>query len=180
MLTIERTTNDIVTQINTIGRSTAEAMNTQHSELLSRLDRIPLIEETLERLRNQPTPNAFFTPAIQAIIQEHLGLDVNNMNFRDRFNEDMRTTIRFNPNNVNLYSLTIAARMLTRSQLASYCGPVQVRGNEKLPLPEVVTNTIKGKQTTLSKIFSLSFSGGESYIKRPMLHWAFFLYFKVE
>ena len=120
MLTIERTTNDIVTQINTIGRSTAEAMTARHNELLSRLDRIPLIEENLERLRNQPTPNAFFTPAIQAIIQEHLGLDVNNMNFRDRFNEDMRTTIRFNPNNVNLYSLTIAARMLTRTQLACY------------------------------------------------------------
>jgi len=127
------------------------------------------LDYNVTQLVNQPAGNEFFSQPLVVAIQQNFGVDVHTYNFELEDGTDLRINHGYTPNNPNLLATRIAGKMLTRRQLAGYCGAeAQTRRaagnvNPRPPIPNYVIVMIKSKSYLFKySLCSVRFFPGEN------------------
>jgi hypothetical protein len=107
------------------------------------------IDNNVQQLALQPPEDPYFSRALQLDIMNNLGEDIHNVNWLDRFDNDVRENHRYSPNNANLLATHYMDRCLTREHIGGYCGAEAttlrrgtLRDRRHRPRPPIPNNLI--------------------------------------
>ena len=65
-------------------------------------------------------PNPHFSKEVQALIREHLNVDVNDLDFEDKNGNSLLSSIKLNLTNAKLFGLAIASRLMEKEEFADW------------------------------------------------------------
>ena len=96
------------------------------------------IDNNFQQLALQPPEDPYFSRALQLDIMNNLGEDIHNVNWLDRFDNEVRENHRYSPH---------MDRCLTREHIGGYCGAEATtlrRGTlrDRRPRPPIPNNLI--------------------------------------